>query len=175
MNRKNLLTGICVLVVAAGAGAVSAATRTHRGTRAGDPQDKEFLRTLAVDDMTEANLAEMAQNKAAKQPVRDFAQTVVKDQTNEYGQLSMLASKTGDSIPKGINTGRNASARMLMHASGSSFDRAFVHDEIAGQARAVAALKREAEHGANPDIKAWAGQELATRQQELEQARALAK
>jgi len=171
MNQNNLLTGFGVLVLLAGAGIAQAATTNRRGQQ----QDKQFLRTLAIADMTEANLAEMARDKATKPPVKDFAQTVVKDQTDEYGQLSMLAGKTGESIPKGINTGKNPTVRTLMHMKGDSFDHAFLRDEIADQQRIVSALQRESSHGENADIKAWAGKELSVRQQELQQAQSLAK
>jgi hypothetical protein len=39
----------------------------------------------------------------------------------------------------------------------------------------IEALQREAAHGHNPDIKAWAGKIVATRQQELQTAQSLAK
>ena len=62
-----------------------------------------------------------------------------------------------------------------MTRKGSEFDRDFLHEEIADERKVISTLQMEVSHGTNPDIKAWAGQELAARQQELQRTEALAK
>jgi putative membrane protein len=171
MSPNSTVTGFCVFVFLAGAGMAQAATANRRSQQ----QDKQFLRTIAIADMTEAHAAEMAQGTANAAPVKDFGQTVAKDETQEYGQLTVLASKAGTDIPKGIDARKYPAIRTLMSRKGAAFDRDFLRYEIADERRVIATLQREAAHGQNPDIKAWAGKIVATRQQELQTAQSLAK
>jgi putative membrane protein len=169
MIQKTTVTGFCVFVFLAGANLAQSGTPGNRGKRL----DDQFLRTIAIADMTEAHAGEMAQTTAAGSPVKDFGQTVAKDVTEEYEQLSVLASKAGDSIPRGIDARRNPAIRILMSRKGGAFDRDFLRYAIADERRIIGALQREAAHGQNPDIKAWAGKMVATRQEELQKAQSL--
>jgi putative membrane protein len=172
MNTNSTVTGFCVFVFLAGAGVAQAATANRRSQQ---QQDKQFLRTIAIADMAETHAAEMAQSTAKGAPVKDFGQTVAKDETQEYVQVSVLASKAGTDIPKGIDARKYPAIRTLMSRKGAAFDRDFLRYEIADERRVIAALQREAAHGQNPDIKAWAGKIVAARQQELQTAQSLAK
>jgi putative membrane protein len=166
-------TASCVFVLLAGVGLAQAATPNRHSQE--QQQDKQFLRRIAIADMTEAHAAEMAQTTAKGAPVKDFGQTVAKDETQEYEQLTVLASKAGANIPKGIDARKNPAIKTLMSGKGTDFDRDFLRYEIADERRVIEALQREAAHGQNPDIKAWAGKTVATHQQELQTAQSLAK
>jgi putative membrane protein len=170
-----MLSGFCLSVFLGGAVIAQAATVSRAKQAQGKQQDKQFLRTVAISDMTEAHLGEMAQSSAAKAPVKDFGQMIAKDETQDYEQLTVLANKCGETIPKGIDARKNPAIRTLMQAKGNNFDRNFLHDEIADQRRIIAAFQREAARGENADIKAWAGKVVAERQQELQKAQSLAR
>jgi len=171
MIHKTTVTGLCVFAFLAGANLAQSGTLSHHGKQ----RDNQFLRTIAIADMTEAHAAEMAQATATGAPVKDFGHMVAKDETEEYEQLTVLASKTGDSIPKGIDARKNPAIRILMSRKGGDFDRDFLRYEIADERRVIGALQREAAHGLNPDIKAWAGKMVTARQEELQKAQALAR
>lgn len=175
MHRHSALTGVCLFVFVAGASMAQAAKPVPTKQDRWKQQDKQFLQTIAISDMTEAHMGEMAQSKAAQAPFKDFGQMVAKDETQEYEQLTVLASKCGESIPKGIDADRIPAIRTLMQAKGHDFDSNFLHNEIADERWIIAVLQREAARGENPDIKAWAGQTVAARQQALQKAQALAK
>ena len=49
----------------------------------------------AVADMTEAHLGQMAEGKAARSGIKDFGQTLVKDHTKAYQELTALDNKLG--------------------------------------------------------------------------------
>jgi hypothetical protein len=65
----------------------------------------------AKTDMIEAHEGEMAENQAQRSAVRDFAKTLAEDHTDSYGQLSVLASKTGVSILKGVKFQQRSKVR----------------------------------------------------------------
>jgi putative membrane protein len=139
------------------------------------PKDKQFLRMAAVTDMTEAHLGQMAQSKAAKSGIKDFGQTLVKDHTSAYQELAALDGKLGQAIPKGINIRRDRQVEQLTSLKGKKFDGQFLRVEVQDHQRAVAAFKREAQHGKDQDIKAYANQVLPTMEEHLREAEKLLK
>ena len=159
-----LIVGSCFALLSASALARSAKLSAS---------DKEFLRMAAVANMTEAHLGQLAESQASRSGVRDFGQTLVKDHTSAYQELAVLGSKLGQTIPKGIDA-RHAQP-LVSSNKGSSFDLPFLRDEVRDHERVIAAFKREAEHGQDQDIKAYANQVLPTMEQHLRQAEKLLK
>ena len=86
------------------------------------------------------------------------------------GTVTALSGKTGVSIPKGIDAAKVPSLEPLLHLKGDRFDRAFARDEIAAHRRALAAFKREAEHGQDADVKAYASSMIPTLEKHLQLA-----
>jgi putative membrane protein len=165
MGRKSIITGLfcCAL-----GGVLSLAQ-----TSAPPPSDQDFLNMAAQTDMTEAHLGQLAANQAAGQNVKDFAQMLVTDHTNDYQQLGMLASKTGSTIPKGLDAKQEKMVAPFEKLKGAAFDRQFAREMVMGHQKAIAAYKREAQDGQNADIKAYATQTLPTLQKHLEAAEGL--
>ena len=110
----------------------------------------------AKTDMTEANEGQIAESQAGRADVKDLAKTLVQDHTQSYEHLTALAAKTGISIPTGINSGKIPEIQQLVHLKVPRFDRQFDTNEIADHRRAIAAFKREATHGQDADVKAYA-------------------
>ena len=163
--------GFCTVLLFGSAGLALPANVTHASRQ----QDRQFVRSVAIADMTEAHMAEMAQNSASASAVKDFGGTLDKENLDEYGQLRALADKAGASLPKGINAKANPSIQALSKQKGAAFDRTFLRSEIADEHKLISLLDAEAAHGTNADLKAWAEKTAAARKQELEKARALAK
>lgn len=132
--------------------------------------DKQFLVTAARIDMTEANEGQLAGNRATQSDVKDFANTLVTDHTQDYEHLTMLAAKDGIKIPTGIDTAKVPTIAQLDRLKGASFDRQFTKDEIADHRRALAEFKRESERSKDPDVKAYAASMLPTLQKHLQLA-----
>jgi putative membrane protein len=137
--------------------------------------DKHFMNNAADDDMIEAHLGKMAESHAAKTDVKDFAKQLADDHSKAYGELLQLANTTGDNVPRGIDIRRDHEAAQLTRLSGERFDRLFLRDEIAWHEKAIAAFRREAAHGTNPQVKAMASQMIPVLERHLERARQLAK
>ena len=162
-------------ILAAGCCSILFAIPMLAGSAKLSPKDKEFLRMAAVTDMTEAHLGQMAQSKAAKSGIKDFGQILVKDHTSAYQELAALDGKLGQAIPKGINIRRDRQVEQLTSLKGKKFDGQFLRVEVQDHQRAVAAFKREAQHGKDQDIKAYANQVLPTMEEHLREAEKLLK
>lgn len=135
--------------------------------------DAQFMNSAAKASMTEAHLGQMAELQARQQGVKDFGQKLSNDHTTAYEELTVLANKTGDTIPKAI--ARNQIIDRLTHLKGASFDHAFLLDEVQSHKAALATFKNEAEHGEDADVKAWAKTMIPTLEGHLQAAENLAK
>ncbi len=166
MQIRTILTGVCGFALAA-SGLAGAATLSKA--------DQQFLATAARTDMTQAHEAEMAESHANRADVKSLAKSLAQDHADSYEQLTMLAAQTGAAIPKGINTAKIPAVVQLAHAKGPAFDRTFTHDAIAVHRARVAMYKREAEHGQDPAVKAYAAKMIPVAEKHLQQAEACAK
>jgi putative membrane protein len=132
--------------------------------------DKQFMDAAARADMIEAHEGQMAANHASQDSVKTFAKALVQDHTPSYADLSQLAAKTGASIPKGINAAKDPAIEQLARLKGSGFDRQFTRDEIAATRLDLALFKREAAHGQDADVKAYASKMVPVLEKDLQAA-----
>jgi len=160
------LSLVCVALFAAGSMARAASLNAV---------DKSFLRTAARIDMTEAHKGQLAANQASAADVKDFAKTLVQDETLAWQHLSELAAKTGASIPRGINASKDQEIMRLTSLKGDRFDRQFTREEIAAEQQAIAVFKREAAHGHDTDVKSYANSTLTALENDLQLAQKCAK
>ena len=167
MQIRCISSAACCLAMIGAAGMALAASPSKT--------DKQFLITAAKTDMIEAHEGQMAENQATRADEKDFAKTLVKDHTESYQHLTALAAKTGVSIPKGIDSGKDRTIQQLEHLKGSAFDRQFARDEVAADRHAVAVFKREAAHGQDPAVKAYASQTIPVLEKQLQLAEQCAK
>lgn len=155
---------VCCLALAAGA--AYAATL--------NVADRNFMSTAARTDMTEAHEGQMAEKEGMRKEVKDLAKAMIQDHTESYEHLTELAAKTGVSIPKAIS-GKGPSIQRLMHVKGAGFDHRFAEEEVMEGRQTIALFKREAAHGQEADIKAYATKTLPVLEKDLELAEQCAK
>jgi len=137
--------------------------------------DRLFLASAADDEMTEAHLGQMAEAKAEKSSVKDFAAKLDREQTQAYASLTTLAAKEGTAVPKGIDLRRNKPVGELARLKGSRFDDEFLRVEVRKNRAALALFKREARYGRDTEVKAYAVKEIPTLEEQLRSTEALMK
>jgi len=165
-NRSVFVGGCCVALLATG-GVLQAASMSGA--------DKAFMNAAARIEMTEAHQGQMAQNQASRADVKDLGKSIAQDYRQSYDQLFGLAAKTGVAIPRGIDAARNPAIAHLKSMQGVRFDQSYAKDEIAANRRAIAVFKREADHGQDTDVKAYASHMLPVMQRDLQRAQACLK
>jgi putative membrane protein len=166
MKNRSIVLGSGLIALLAVAGSAFAAM---------SGADKQFMVTSARTDMIEAHEGQIAEQQASKADVKDYAKMLVQDHSDDYGHLSALASKTGVSIPKGINAAKDRNIEQLAHVKGAGFDRLFTREEIAAHRQALAAAKRESAQGKDSDVKAYATSMIPVLEKHLQAAEACAK
>jgi predicted outer membrane protein len=115
----------------------------------------------------------MAEDRAARGPVKDFGRALVLDHTNDYEELSNVAASTGYVIPKAIEKKNYRVITMLNHYQGRFFDRAFLARQASEHEKLMQAFKRECETTSNSIIKMYATNALPTISIHLYDAQAL--
>jgi putative membrane protein len=138
--------------------------------------DQQFVDFAAQTDMAEANLGQLAGSVADAQPVKDYAQMLVTDHTNDFHQLYDIAHQANLNMPMAIDAEHNkAMIDPFQKLKGAAFDHRYVHEMIAGHTKAIAVYKKEAADAQNPALKSYAEQVLPTLQKHLDGAKALEK
>ncbi len=137
--------------------------------------DQDFVNLAAQTDMTEAHLGQLAANQASSQAVKDYAQMLVTDHTNDYNQLTAVAKKAGLTVPLGLDAQHQKMIAPFEKLNGKMFDTRYAHAMVMGHETAIAAYDKEARDAQNADLKAYAQGGLPTLEKHKTGAQALAK
>jgi putative membrane protein len=169
MNR--LYTAVCCLALVA-----LPAFGQKKAAAKGGMSDQEFVQFAAQTDMVEANLGQLAGNSAESQEVKDYAQTLVTDHTNDFEQLKTAAQQASLDVPTAIDASHNKSMiEPFQKLKAAAFDKKYVQEMVAGHTKAIAMYKKASEDAQNPAIKSYAAAALPVLQKHLDSAKDLAK
>lgn len=134
---------------------------------------KRFLDHMAKDSQGEVQLAQMAQNKASNQQVKDFAQKLVQDHTQLDQQMQSAFSQFGMSMPQPMTQEQQQLKSRLQNESGSQFDKAFINAAVRGHEKDVAAVQQHLQTAQNDQVKQLLQGALPVLQQHLQMAKQL--
>lgn len=138
--------------------------------------DQQFIDFAAQTDMVEANLGQLAGTVASSQSVKDYAQTLVTDHTNDYHHLYDVARQANLNVPGAIDAENNKTMiAPFQTLKGAAFDHKYVRDMVAGHTKAIAIYKKEATDAQNPAVKSYAEETLSVLQGHLDGAKDLEK
>lgn len=163
---KRVISAVCCIALCA-----IPALSNAKGRRAAPMSDQQFVDFAAQTDMVEANLGQLAENVAASRGVKDYAQMLVTDHTNDYHQLQQQA---GFTVPNAIDTENNKILISRFHKlNGAKFDRRYIQTMVAGHTKAIAVFQKEAVDAQSPILRSYALQDLSVLQKHLEGAQTL--
>jgi putative membrane protein len=138
--------------------------------------DQQFVDFAAQTDMVEANLGQLAQTAASSQDVKDYAQNLVTDHTNDYHQLQDLAKQANLTVPDAIDAAHDkAMIDPFQKLKGAAFDHHYEMDMVAGHTKALEVYKKEAADAQNAAVKSYAEATVPTLEKHLSGAKDLEK
>ena len=143
MKYKALIVGVALAVAAASAGAQSAG-------------DQAFVTKLAGVAMAEVELGKLAKDKASSREVKAFADRMIEDHTKAGDELKGIAQRKNFAWPAALPPDAVALKDKLSKLNGAAFDRAYIDEMVKGHTGVLAEVKKEAQSGSDPDVKAWA-------------------
>jgi putative membrane protein len=125
--------------------------------------------------MAEIKLGELAEQKGSNTLVKEFGKRMATDHAKAGSLLQEVASRNKISLPSGMDKKDRDTYDRLSKLSGAEFDKAYARHMVADHEKDVAAFKKEATGGSNPDIKKFAAETLPTLEDHLKHARLMQK
>jgi putative membrane protein len=123
-----------------------------------------FVKTAALDGMTEVELGKLAASKSTNSDVKRFAQKMVQDHGQANQELAAVARAKGLTVPTKLDAKHEAMVKDLSAKSGTAFDSAYASHMAKAHTKAVA-LFEAASQSSDPDVAAFAKKTLPTLQQ----------
>ncbi|HTP32795.1 MAG TPA: DUF4142 domain-containing protein [Candidatus Acidoferrales bacterium] len=132
--------------------------------------DSTFVRKAAQGGLAEVELGTLATQRASNEMVKRFGQRMVDDHTKANDDLKAIASRKGVMVPATIDAESRVAKTHLSNLHGAEFDRAYMKDMVSDHEKDIAEFQREADHGADSDVKAFAARTLPTLHEHLKMA-----
>jgi putative membrane protein len=97
----------------------------------------------------------MALEKTATDAVRTFAQRMVNDHNQTREQLDSIAEAKGLSLPSALDARHQKDVDRLQKLSGPDFDNAYMKLVLEAHQKDIREFRKQAEQGADADIKSF--------------------
>ena len=133
--------------------------------------DSNFADKAAQGGMAEVELGKMATQHAQNAKVKQFGQRMVDDHTKINDQLKSIATNKALTLPASLDSKDESEKNKLSSLQGEAFDKAYMEDMVSDHEKDIADFQHEANHGDDPDIKAFAQKTLPTLQTHLQLAK----
>jgi predicted outer membrane protein len=172
------MKSVLAVVLAGGLAATAAAQSSSQAgnpSNAVKPKDAPFLQMISRDNHAEIELAQLAQQKAQDQNVKQYAQKLEQDHKQAQQKLEGVARDAGVNLPTGLTDEQQQTKQKLQQASGSDFDREYIDAMVGGHMAAVAVLTLESQQGDFKGASNFAQEALPTIKGHLQQAEQLKK
>ncbi len=124
--------------------------------------DRKFLEEAYIGSMAEVRLGKLAQDKASRPEVKEFAQRMIDDHGKETEKLSKIASEDGVTLPSQLDSKHQKTYDRLAKLSGAEFDRAYMKEMSSDHKKDVSEYEHAAKSAKDDQVKQHASQELST-------------
>lgn len=135
--------------------------------------DGAFVRDAAAANKAEVALGTLAQTNSGSAAVKDFGHKMIEDHTNAYEQLARIAAGKGVPVPTEPSAAQKRIADKLSKLTGPAFDKEFATVMVDDHKKAVSLFRKEANGGADPDLKSLAAKTVPTLEHHLTMAQQL--
>jgi putative membrane protein len=115
--------------------------------------DKHFMKEAMEGDMAEIQLAQLAQQKASSDQVKQFAQRMIDDHTKLDAQMKPLAQQFGVDAPSDLSAKHKTVQNKLQGLSGAKFDQEYVKAMVSDHREDDQAFLRESTLTTDPTLK----------------------
>jgi len=164
------------LLISTSAFAQSAGETTGVNSALGiSPTTADFVRGVALSDMTEMAAAQLGRDRGNAQQ-KTFADQIITDHTRTSEDLKTIApADARTAIPSSLDSSSQSKIDRLRDAGPEDFSSDFDSMQVSAHKEAVSLFERYAKGGDDPKLKEWAGKMLPTLRHHLEMAQNLGK
>ena len=118
--------------------------------------DKDFVEFAGETDLVAVRLGQLAQLHASSPKVKSFALRLEREHAADLKRLALISNKTGGIAPNTLDDVHAGVVKRLSKSKGTQFDHAFLKAIVNEHENALTSFQREAEHGFNPSLQAYA-------------------
>jgi putative membrane protein len=176
MKKTAFTITAAALLISTSAFAQSVGEKTGVNSTLGiSPTTADFVREVAISDMTEIAAAKLGQERGNAQE-KTFADQMITDHTKTSEELkSMVPADAKAALPTAIDSSSQSKIGKLRNAKPDDFSSDFDTMQVSAHKDAVSLFERYAKGGEDPKLKEWAGKTLPALQHHLEMAQNLGK
>jgi putative membrane protein len=138
-------------------------------------QDSTFVMKAAMGSMMEVEAGNAAQQNATNDRVKSFATMMVNDHSKANSELMALASGRGVTIPTAIPADKQKHMDEMRKMKGKQFDNHYMSMMVNDHQKTIADFEKQANSGADAELKAWAQKTLPVLQMHRDSATAINK
>jgi putative membrane protein len=142
---------------------------------AGVGDSKVFLKKAAQDGMAEVRLAELALQMASNPDIQAFAKHMIEDHTAANDRLAQLAKDDKVTLHKEVTPKQKSAYEKLskLNDRNRAFDRAYIAQAVRDHKKAIELFEKQAAHGTDAEVKAFAAETLPKLKMHLDMAAGL--
>jgi len=130
--------------------------------------DTKFAVSAADGGMLEVELGKLAQTNGSAPQVKDLGKMMVDDHSKANEELKAMAQQKNISLPAMMSEDKQKKYDDMAAKKGKDFDQAYADFMVSDHKDVIDAFQKEADKGADADIKAWAAGKLPALQHHLE-------
>jgi len=138
-----------------------------------DEGSSSFLVKAADGGMTEVQLAQLAQQKAASQRVKDFSSMMIHDHSDANDKVKALASQKNVVLPTSISDDNQKAIDNMNKKTGKEFDKAFMNKMVDDHQSTIDLFQKAINDAKDPDVSSFADKTLMTLRMHLDSAKAV--
>src|SRR4051812_11682966 len=150
----------------------SAATAGARSSRGQGSQnmDQKFVEFASTNDQFEIQAAQLAEQQASDDQVKQAAKMIRQDHEQSSKQLQQVAQQAGIQVSQQLKPHQQAMLQELKQMQGEEFDKAWLYGNVAGHVKTILKFRDASQQAQNPQLKQFAQQALPKLQQHLQHA-----
>ncbi len=150
--------------------AVNTVANTVTSVTTDSPAD--FLINAARGGMVDVEMGKLAAQKSKNAEIKKFGQMMADDHSKVNTELKALAGKKNVTLPTDLGSYKDSMESMKASSPGD-FDKEYVDQMVRDHESTVTAFKRQADSGADAEVKAFAAKTLPTLLKHLEMIKAI--
>ena len=138
-------------------------------------EEQDFYWKAAAGGLFEVEAAKLAIKNANNPDVKTLAAELLKDHQKANQDLTAIGEAKGMSTPAHLTKEQDKSLEKLKGETGASFDKSYVGLMISDHPNDISLFEKQSEAGKDPQLKAFAKEQLPMLQRHLEHARTVQK
>ena len=170
MKELFAAASVCGLLIAAPVWAQN----TTAGSQTLSQQDKTFVHEAGAGNLAEAEMGQLAEQKATTPAIKEFGRWMATDHGLANKWLAAILREEHESFQPSLTAEQRQLKQKLEGLSGTQFDQQFIEHMVQDHEKTIPVFEKEAKEGHNRAIKSYAENLTPVLEQHLIEVKELA-